>query len=102
MGTAFTYQGRLNDGGAPATGWYDFNFKLYDALTDGHLLNPPDGLFIAGVGITNGLFTVSLPFGSGGCLLEYADALSEATVWHALSPQPTGHSYTTPATATQQ
>ena len=30
MGTAFTYQGRLSDGGAPAEGQYDFEFKLYD------------------------------------------------------------------------
>ncbi len=29
QGTAFTYQGRLNNGGSPATGLYDFRFKLY-------------------------------------------------------------------------
>ena len=29
QGTAFTYQGRLNDGSAPAHGNYDFRFKLY-------------------------------------------------------------------------
>ena len=28
LGTAFTYQGRLMDGGAPVTGNYDFWFKL--------------------------------------------------------------------------
>ena len=29
MGTAFTYQGRLTDGGSPANGPYDFEFELY-------------------------------------------------------------------------
>ena len=32
QGTAFTYQGRLNDGGNPANGSYDLRFALYDAL----------------------------------------------------------------------
>ncbi len=30
MGTAFTYQGQLNDGGKPADGVYDFQFRLLD------------------------------------------------------------------------
>ena len=29
QGTAFTYQGRLNNNGSPANGLYDFRFKLY-------------------------------------------------------------------------
>ena len=35
QGTAFTYQGRLNDGANPATGIYDLRFTIYDALTGG-------------------------------------------------------------------
>ncbi len=35
LGTGFTYQGRLADGGAPAEGTFDFEFKLYDDPTDG-------------------------------------------------------------------
>ena len=35
QGTAFTYQGRLNDGGNPATGLYDLRFGLYDAASAG-------------------------------------------------------------------
>ena len=31
QGTAFTYQGRLNDGGSPATGNYDLTFALYNS-----------------------------------------------------------------------
>jgi len=32
QGTAFTYQGRLNDGANPASGIYDLRFAIYDAL----------------------------------------------------------------------
>ena len=35
LGTAFTYQGKLNDGGSPANGMYDLEFKLYKGLTTG-------------------------------------------------------------------
>jgi len=35
IGTAFTYHGRLTDGGAPATGAYDFYCLVYDAETGG-------------------------------------------------------------------
>ncbi len=31
LDTAFTYQGRLKDGGVPANGSYDFEFVLWDA-----------------------------------------------------------------------
>ena len=36
--TAFTYQGRLFDGGSPANGLYDLRFTNYDAATDGNAL----------------------------------------------------------------
>ena len=35
QGTAFTYQGLLDDGGAPANGTYDFRFRPFNALTNG-------------------------------------------------------------------
>jgi hypothetical protein len=38
QGTAFTYQGRLNDGGVPAGGNYDLRFALYDALIGGSIV----------------------------------------------------------------
>ena len=59
--TAFTYQGRLNSSNAPATGAYDFRFQIYNAANSvvaGPLTNAP-------VGVTNGLFTVTLDFGPG-------------------------------------
>ena len=62
IGTAFTYQGRLSDGGAPANGVYDFQFALYDAESAGTQVGstiPKDD-----VTVTDGLFTVELDFGS--------------------------------------
>ena len=35
QGTAFTYQGRLNDGANPASGIYDLRFTIYDAVNNG-------------------------------------------------------------------
>ena len=35
QGTSFSYQGRLNTNGVPATGAYDFQFYLRDALSAG-------------------------------------------------------------------
>lgn len=61
QGTAFTYQGRLNDGGTPAHGTYDLRFTIYDAASGGSLVGGPVGA--APIGLTNGLFTASLDFG---------------------------------------
>jgi hypothetical protein len=63
QGTAFTYQGRLNDGSGPATGIYDLRFTIYDAATSGSVVGGP--LTNAPTGITNGLFTVTLDPGAG-------------------------------------
>ncbi|HXF42584.1 MAG TPA: tail fiber domain-containing protein, partial [Pyrinomonadaceae bacterium] len=59
--TAFTYQGRLNDGSAPANGQYDFEFKAFDALSGGTQYGPTQTL--TNVQVTNGIFTVELDFG---------------------------------------
>ena len=62
LGTAFTYQGRLNSGTNPVTGNYDLKFALYNALTNGTLTGGP--VTNSAVGVTNGLFTVALDFGN--------------------------------------
>lgn len=62
QGTAFTYQGRLNDGANPANGNYDFRFYLRDALTAGNAVGTTNT--IAPVAASNGLFTVTLDFGA--------------------------------------
>jgi hypothetical protein len=41
QGTAFTYQGRLNDGTAAASGSYDLRFAIYDAGSAGNLIAGP-------------------------------------------------------------
>jgi len=61
--TAFTYQGRLNANGSPANGLYDLRFTVCDALTNGNLIAGP--LTNSATGVTNGLFAVTLDFGSG-------------------------------------
>jgi hypothetical protein len=63
QGTAFTYQGRLNDGGSPATGNYDLRFQIYDALTNGNIVSLP--LTNSATTVNNGLFTTVLDFGPG-------------------------------------
>jgi hypothetical protein len=62
-GTAFTYQGRLDRSGSPASGLHDLQFSLYDALTSGTQVGST--VTVAGVDVQNGLFTVTLDFGPG-------------------------------------
>ena len=69
LGTVFTYQGQLKQSGSPASGAFNMDFKLYDALTIGNQVGPT--LFFNGmfgnpppVSVTNGLFTVQLDFGA--------------------------------------
>jgi hypothetical protein len=62
QGTSFTYQGRLTEAGALATGPYDFRFVLYDAPVDGAQVGPT--VTVDDMMVTEGLFTVSLDFGS--------------------------------------
>jgi len=62
IGTAFTYQGRLQQSGGPASGLYDFQYSLWDADTAGTPVGSVQAA--SAVGVTNGLFTVTLDFGS--------------------------------------
>lgn len=61
QGTAFSYQGSLNDGGKPANGTYDLAFQLYDASTAGDLVAGP--LTNSATMVSNGFFVVTLDFG---------------------------------------
>jgi hypothetical protein len=62
VGTAFTYQGRLLDNGAPANGPYDFQFRVYDALSSGAQVGST--ISHNDITVANGLFTVALDFGA--------------------------------------
>ena len=61
--TAFTYQGRLNDGVEPANGVYDLRFLLFDVPTNGSIIAPP--ITSSSIAVTGGLFAVTLDFGPG-------------------------------------
>ena len=60
--TAFTYQGKLTDGVGPATGSYDFQFKLFDALSAGTQISTTQSP--TSVAVSGGIFTVTLDFGA--------------------------------------
>src|ERR1017187_4332696 len=63
QGTAFTYQGRLNDINGPGNGIYDFIFIVYpDTNTSLPLVS---GYPVAAVPVSNGLFVATIDFGSG-------------------------------------
>ncbi|USO00157.1 MAG: hypothetical protein H6810_05705 [Phycisphaeraceae bacterium] len=62
--TSFTYQGRLENGGSPASGLFDFELVLYDDATVG----APDNqigttVYRYGVEVVDGMFTTTLDFG---------------------------------------
>lgn len=60
--TGFTYQGRLTDAGNPANGSYDLEFKLFNLSSGGAQQGATQTL--PAVTVTNGVFTVSLDFGT--------------------------------------
>jgi hypothetical protein len=63
QGTAFTYQGRLDDGGSAANGTYDLTFSVWNSAS-----GPPQiGGTVTNLatGVSNGLFTAALDFGAG-------------------------------------
>jgi hypothetical protein len=62
QGTAFTYQGQLQNNGSPANGGYDFQFMVFDNVTGVTQQGPT--LTTNAVSVSNGLFTVTLDFGS--------------------------------------
>ncbi|GJM25034.1 MAG: hypothetical protein DHS20C16_14490 [Phycisphaerae bacterium] len=108
MGTAFTYQGQLQDDGRPADGDADIKFKLFDSVTGGGQIGATltfDGQTgnSAEISIENGLFAVELDFGASvfqgdACWLEVeiryphdpGDTLAYTllTPRHKLTPSP--------------
>lgn len=86
QGTAFTYQGRLQNNGSPATGVCDLTFTLYSASNSGPALAGP--LTNLSVPLSNGLFTVSMDFGDG--------VFTGNAVWLEVAARPSGNgSFTT-------
>jgi hypothetical protein len=90
QGSAFTYQGWLNDGGAPANGRYDLRFTLYSAASSGSAVAGPLGSDATAV--NNGLFTLTLDFGSSAFTgaarwLEIAVRTNGGGAFFPLSPR---------------
>lgn len=59
--TAFTYQGELERGGAPANGSFDFEFVLFDDASGGVAFAGP--VNVEDAPVLGGLFTVAVDFG---------------------------------------
>jgi len=72
--TAFTYQGKLTDGGNPANAQYDFIFRLFDSSGT----QVGSDLEKADIQVTGGVFTVSLNFGASPFANGVADTLEIA------------------------
>jgi hypothetical protein len=62
QGTAFAYQGQLQKDGSPANGLYDFQFSLSNATAGGSQVGST--VTNLAVGVTNGIFTTTLDFGT--------------------------------------
>jgi trimeric autotransporter adhesin len=62
QGTAFTYQGQLQNNGSPANGSYNLTFSLFNNSAGGTAVAGP--VNTNGILVSNGLFTVTLDFGS--------------------------------------
>ncbi|MGE0480371.1 MAG: hypothetical protein AB7Q17_07860 [Phycisphaerae bacterium] len=60
--TTFTYQGRLEEAGAPAGGLHDLRFQLFSAASGGTQVGST--ICVDSVNVVDGLFTVPIDFGA--------------------------------------
>lgn len=91
VGTAFTYQGRLRQGLAPANGVFDLRFRLFSVSAGGKQISRE--VFIPGAQIEDGFFSVDLDFGPvyGGTKQWLEVQVNATTLFprQALMPTPT-------------
>lgn len=80
QGTAFTYQGRLNQAASPANGTFDFAFSLFDTNDSGNQIG--NTITNSSTPVTNGLFTVAMDFGG--------NAFTGSNLWLEISVRPAG------------
>ncbi|UCC29923.1 MAG: hypothetical protein JSU86_17190, partial [Phycisphaerales bacterium] len=109
MGTAFSYQGQLEDGGSPANGLYDFEFKLCDDPVAACTLATTT---VEDEQVDEGLFAVEIDFGADvfngqGRWLEMGVRPGASTgAYTPLTPRqkviPTPHALALPGLWTQQ
>lgn len=79
QGTAFTYQGRLNDSGSPANGLYDIRVGLYGTNVGGTIVAGP--IINSAVAVSNGLFAITL---------DYSNVFDGTTYWLQISVRSNG------------
>ena len=90
QGTAFTYQGLLNNGASPASGSYDMTFTLFAANTGGVAIAGP--VTNSATIVSNGLFTALVNLGPGAFIgasnwLEIAVRTNGAGTFNTLAPR---------------
>jgi len=78
--TAFAVQGVMSDGGTPANGTYDFQFKLFDAITEGNQISV--SVIVPAVQTDNRAWRANVDFG--------ADAFPGADRFLEISYSPAG------------
>ncbi len=81
--SSFSYQGQLKKDGLFVNGLYDFQFMLYDDQENG--VQVGNTLFIEGVSVVDGLFSVNLDFGTA--------ALQGGARWLEILVKPIGGEY---------
>jgi len=92
QGTAFTYQGQLQNNGSPASGTYNLTFSLFNTNITGVPIAGP--VTNNAVIVTNGLFTVLIDFGPG--------VFTGATNWLQIGVETNGVSSFTSLTPRQE
>lgn len=92
QGTAFTYQGQLQDSGGLANGTFNLRFALFTVPTGGSSVAGP--LITNGVVVSNGLFTVTIDLGGS--------AWNGETNWLQISVETNGGSSFTVLSPRQQ
>jgi hypothetical protein len=90
--TAFTYQGRLTDASGSSSGSYLFEFKLFDAASNGSLIDTLTGV---PANVTNGIFTVELNFTAANAF-DGGDRYLEIAVKRSTDPPGTAYTTLTP------
>src|ERR1043165_5272793 len=84
QGTAFTYQGKLSDGGNAANGSYDMQFKLFDLVSGG--AQQGSTLTVTNITVAAGIFTVQLDFGACPSCFDGTPRYFEITVKKTTDP----------------
>jgi hypothetical protein len=89
QGSAFTYQGRLNNLGSPANGSFDFTFTLFTTNSGGPAIAGP--VTNAATVVSNGLFTTIVNLGpvftGSSNWLEIAVRTNNSGTFNTLSPR---------------